>query len=110
MRATCRSCSQSAPNPDLALLVERHHGEAFLAEAAVPEVEVHPDPDVTWVVHPGLAWRNAGIMVRFSASSASRRLDTLVARYQKHGRGMAFWISPSATPDNVTQLLTARRL
>jgi hypothetical protein len=49
-------------------------------------------------------------MVRLSASSAERRIDTLLARYQRHRRGMALWISPSATPANVTDLLTARRL
>ncbi len=94
----------------LAALVERHHREWFLAERVVPGAEVHDDRDCTWVVHSGQAWRNAGIMARFSTASAGRRLDVLLARYQKHGRGMALWVSPLATPGNLPELLTARRL
>jgi ribosomal protein S18 acetylase RimI-like enzyme len=45
-----------------------------------------------------------------TASSAARRLNTLVARYKRHGRGMALWVSPSATPGNLTALLQARRM
>jgi len=91
-------------------LVERHHSEAFAAERVVPGVEVHEDRDITWVVHDGNAWRNAGIMVRLSAASAARRLDTVLARYKKHRRGMAMWVSPLATPTNLPDLLAARRL
>jgi GNAT superfamily N-acetyltransferase len=91
-------------------LVERHHGEAFAAERVVPGVEVHEDRDITWVVHDGNAWRNAGIMVRLSTSSAARRLDTVLARYKKHQRGMAMWVSPLATPVTLPDLLRARRL
>jgi GNAT superfamily N-acetyltransferase len=93
-----------------ALLIERHYAEWFLAERDIPGVEVHHDADVTWVVHAGPAWRNAGIMLRFSAASAERRLDTLLARYQAHGRGMGLWVSPSATPANLSSLLRARGL
>ena len=95
---------------DQSLLVEQEHAESFVAERVVPGVEVHEDRDITWMVHSGQAWRNAGIMVRFSSSSAAHRLDTLIARYQRHRRGMTLWISPSATPANITELLTARGL
>jgi GNAT superfamily N-acetyltransferase len=111
MRAPGRQwCEPAQPDPALALLVERNHAEAFLAEQMVPGVEVHPDRDVVWIVHNGQAWRNAGILVRFSESSASRRLDTLLARYRRHRRGMALWVSPAATPDNLSALLHARGL
>lgn len=105
-----QSCKPAEQNLEHALLVERHHAEWFLAERVVPGAEIHRDRDVTWVVHSGQAWRNAGIMVRFTASSAARRLDALVARYKRHGRGMALWVSPSATPGNLTELLQARRM
>jgi GNAT superfamily N-acetyltransferase len=95
---------------DYALLVERHHAECFLAEARVPGVEAHRDRDITWVVHDGATWRNAGIMVRFQPRSAAHRLDTLVSRYKRHGRGIGFWISPASTPGNIPELLTERRL
>src|SRR5580765_7573723 len=106
----CPPCEPPKPSPELALLVERNYSEAFLAERVVPGAEVHRDRDVVWVVHEGQAWRNAGILVRFSRSSAPRRLDTLLARYRQHRRGMALWISPAATPDNLPELLQARRL
>jgi len=95
---------------DESLLIEREHAEHFLAEVVVDGAEVHDDRDVTWVVHEGQAWRSAGIMVRLSPSSAARRLDALLARYRKHGRGMTLWVSPSATPPSLTDLLKARRL
>ena len=113
MTAHClpSSCSDtSRVDRQQSLVVEQEHAEWFLAERVVPGTEIHKDRDVTWVVHAGAAWRNAGIMVRFSPSSAARRIDTLLARYQRHRRGMALWISPSATPSNITDLLTARRL
>jgi GNAT superfamily N-acetyltransferase len=97
-------------NVERAELVERHHAEWFVAEHVVPGAEVHQERDLTWVVHAGLAWRNAGIMVRFSQASAARRLDAVLERYQEHGRGMALWLSPGATPPNITELLTQRRL
>lgn len=104
------ACSGPPADLDLTLLVERHHGESFLRERVVPGVEVHDDRDVVWVVHNGQTWRNAGIMVRLADSSAPRRLDTLLARYQQHGRGMALWISPGATPSSLPALLQTRRL
>ena len=99
-----------AASLDELLLVERHHAEAIRAESAAPAVEVHLDKDVTWMVHPGSTWRNAGILLRLSSASASRRLDTLLKRYQRHGRGMGLWVSPLATPHNLTRLLAERGL
>jgi ribosomal protein S18 acetylase RimI-like enzyme len=49
-------------------------------------------------------------MVRLSAASAGRRLDTLIARYERHRRGFAVWVSSSSTPANLSGLLSARRL
>jgi GNAT superfamily N-acetyltransferase len=95
---------------DPALLVERHVAEWLRAQAIIPGVEVHHDPDVTWVVHPGRAWSNAGILIRFSADSAGSRLDTLLDRYRAHRRGIGLWVSPAATPGNLPALLAARRL
>jgi hypothetical protein len=103
-------CEPARPNPELALLVERNHAEAFLAERVIPGVEAHHNRDVVWIVHSGHAWRNAGIQVRFSKSSAPRRLDALLARYQRHRRGMALRISPAATPDTLPALLHHREL
>ena len=91
-------CASVAPvDLEQSSLVEREHAEWFKAEHVVPGVEVHEDRDITWIVHPGQTWRNAGIRVRFSPSSAARRLDAMIDRYQRHRRGMAVWISPSAS-------------
>jgi GNAT superfamily N-acetyltransferase len=92
------------------LLVEQEHAEWFLAERVVPGTEIHEDRDVTWVVHGGEAWRNSGTMIRLSSSSAARRIDTLIKRYQRHRRGMVLWVSPMATPTNVADLLVARQM
>jgi GNAT superfamily N-acetyltransferase len=111
MRCSPRSCNaESSVDLKQSLIVEQQHAEWFLAERVVPGAEVHDDADVTWIVHAGNAWRNAGIMVRFSPSSARQRLDTLVARYKRHGRGMALWVSPSARPADVATLLGERKL
>ena len=95
---------------DDVLLIERHLVEACAAEADVPCAEVHQDADVTWVVHGGSAWRNNAVMVRLTARTAARRLDTLIRRYERHGRGMGMWVSPLATPSDLSKQLTARRL
>jgi len=112
MLASCsRGCADGG-EIDLkqSLLIEREHAESFIAEGIVPGVEVHEDRDITWIVHAAQAWRNAGILVRFSPSSAAGRIDALIDRYRRHRRGMALWISPSATPPDISDLLTARRL
>ena len=58
--ATLWSCDTlSVVSVDSALLVERHVAEWLRAQAIVPGVELHDDPDITWVVHPGRAWSNA---------------------------------------------------
>jgi GNAT superfamily N-acetyltransferase len=111
MRGSLSSCSTAAPvDLQQSLLVEHQHAEWFTAERVVAGAEVHQDRDITWIIHSGQAWRNAGILVRLSPSSAARRLDALIDRYQRHRRGMALWISPSATPTNIADLLTERRL
>lgn len=97
-------------DPALSLVVERNTAESFTAEAVVPGVEVHADRDVTWVVHPGHVWRNAGVMVRFSDKTAADRLDMMVDRYRRHRRGMGLWISPAATPPDLTGWLHSRRM
>ena len=111
MRCATRPCPERAETDlEQALVVERHHAECFRNEGIVSGVEVHNDRDVVWIVHPGQAWRNAGIMVRLKSRTAARRLDTLLGGYQRHGRGMALWISPSATPADLPTFLKARRL
>src|SRR5262245_20702201 len=97
-------------NQDRALFVERHIAEWFRAQAIVPGVELHDDPDITWVVHPGRAWSNAGVMIRLAKRTAASRLDTLVDRYRAHRRGMGLWVSPEATPNTLPDLLKARAL
>lgn len=91
-------------------LIERHCAEAYEAERVVPCAEVHLDSDVAWVVHSGSTWRNSAIMVRMSPATVVQRLDTMLERYKRHGRGMGVWVSPLSTPENLSELLAARRL
>jgi GNAT superfamily N-acetyltransferase len=95
---------------ELSRLVERNTAESFVAESVVPGVEVHADRDVTWIVHPGNVWRSAGVMIRFSEAQAASRLDAMLTRYCRHGRGMGLWVSPDAIPADLPSLLRARRL
>jgi GNAT superfamily N-acetyltransferase len=97
-------------DPEPALRVERHTAEWFRAQKIVPGAEVHDDPDVVWIVQPGSAWGNAGVMVRLSESSGADRLDALVERYRRNGLGMGVWVSPHATPTGLTSWLQERRL
>ena len=103
-------CDTPGVIADPALLVEHNVAEWLRAQAVVPGVELHDDPDITWVVHPGRVWSNAGVMIRLTRVSAPVRLDTLVARYRAHRRGMGLWVSPLATPDTLPALLKARGL
>ena len=93
---------------DDALIVESGVAESFAAEQVVSGAEVHVDRDLTWVLHPGDFWRNAGVLARFS-SDVERRLDAIVRRYRTHGRGMGMWLFPAATPGRLPALLRARR-
>lgn len=106
----CGACAGARPvDAELSRLVERNTAESFVAESSVPGVEVHADSDVTWVVHPGSVWRNAAVMLRFSEADAAKRLDGMIARYRRHGRGMGLWVSPDAKPADLPALLRARR-
>ena len=48
-------------------------------------------------------------MIRIPDAHAAGRLDTLIARYRRHGRGMGLWLSPDARPADLPALLRARR-
>jgi GNAT superfamily N-acetyltransferase len=104
----CRRGAQKF-DASLSLLVERTTAESFIAESIVPGVEVHADPDATWVVHPGNAWRNAAVMIRFSNENAASHIDHMISRYRRHRRGMGLWLSPDARPAGLPALLRARR-
>src|SRR4029453_14590875 len=88
--ASCSRACTGAGAIDLkqSLLIEQQHAEGFIAEGICPGVEVAENRGLPWIVHAGQAWRNAGIMVRFSPSSAARRIDALIDRYRRHRRGM----------------------
>jgi len=70
----------------------------YAAQADVPGIEVHRDPDVTWMLSNGTTWANSGASMRFSAKTAGKRLDEVFKRYAQHGRGIGFWVDDHATP------------
>jgi len=74
----------------------------YAAQADVPGIEVHRDPDITWMLSNGATWSNSGVSLRFEPKTARKRLDRILKRYAKHGRGMGFWVDDDATPADLT--------
>ena len=92
---------------DLALggLVVENLESWYAAQADVPGIEVHRDPDVTWMLSNGTAWANSGTSMRFDAKTARKRLEQIFKRYAGHGRGIGFWVDDHATPADLTDHL-----
>jgi GNAT superfamily N-acetyltransferase len=80
----------------------------YAAQADVPGIEVHRDPDITWMLSNGTTWANSGVSPRFTATRARRRLDQILKRYMQHGRGAGFWVDDDATPGDIGDLLKDR--
>src|SRR5205814_8921758 len=87
--------------------VEHNLKAWYAAQADVPGIELHPDPDITWMLSNGATWANSGVSLRFSADNAGRRLDQILKRYAEHGRGAGFWVDDDATPKDIEKLLKA---
>jgi predicted GNAT family acetyltransferase len=96
--------------PAAAHAVEDCYAEWFAYQSGIPHLEVHPDPDIHWIVSPGSAWSNCGVKLRLSSRNSAKRLDHILARYRKNGRGAGFSVSPFAEPANLEALFRARRL
>lgn len=82
----------------------------YAAQADVPGIELHRDPDITWMLSHGTTWSNCGTALRFSASNAGLRLDQILKRYAQHGRGAGFWVDDEATPGDIGERLKERGL
>lgn len=93
-----------------AVIVDDVHAEFFDHLAGVPGLEVHSDPDVTWKVSPASAWSNCGVRPRFDERNARARLDAILERYRRNGRGAGFWVGPGAEPATLEALLGALSL
>lgn len=105
------ACTKPAPLlADEAAAVESEYAKWLAVQATVPGLEVHVEPDVTWVVQPGVVWGNCAIRIRFATDTVEQRLDRLLARYRETRRGGAFWVSPFATPADLPARLRARGL
>jgi hypothetical protein len=77
----------------------------YAAHADVPGMEIHRDPDITWMLSNGTTWSNSGTSLRFTATKARERLDQILQRYAEHGRGAGFWVDDDATPADLTNHL-----
>lgn len=82
----------------------------YAAQVTVPGIEVHRDPEITWMLSNGTTWSNSGVSPRFTADNAGRQLDQILKRYTEHGRGAGFWVDAEATPGNIEDLLKDRGL
>lgn len=92
-------------------IVESVYAEWFANLSGIPGLEIHCDPDITWRVEPlGSAWDNCAVRARLSPQNAGQRLDEVLTRYRKNGRGAGFWVGPSAEPSILESLLKARGL
>lgn len=90
-----------------AAVVEAEYADWLAAHAAVPGYEVHQDPDATWLIQPGMVWRNGVAKIRFTPDTAEERLDQLVERFRETKRGAGFWVSQFATPTDLSSRLKA---
>jgi GNAT superfamily N-acetyltransferase len=103
---SCRVRNPSKPaDPTLGGAVARNLEALYAAQADVPGMEVHRDPDITWMLSNGTTWANSGVSPRFRSSNAGRRLDQILKRYAEHGRGAGFWVDDDATPIDLTDHL-----
>ena len=82
----------------------------YAAQADVPGIEVHRDPDITWMLSNGVGGSNCGAALRFSANDAGPRLDQILRRYAEHRRGAGFWVDHEATPEDIEEHLKERGL
>src|ERR1051326_6504790 len=69
----------------------------YAAHAGVPGVEVHRDPDITWMLSNGSTWFNSGTSIRLEPKTERKRLNQIFKRYASHGRGIGFWVDDQAT-------------
>src|SRR5690349_8258969 len=77
----------------------------YAAHADVPGMEVHRDPDVTWMLSNGATWFNSGTSLRLEQKTARKRLDQIFERYASHGRGIGLWVDDEAAPADLTDHL-----
>ena len=89
-------------DPALGRIVVENLEAWYAAQADVPGVEVHRDPDITWMLSNGTTWANSATSVRFDAKTMRKRLDQIFKLYAQHGRGIGFWVDDDATPADLT--------
>jgi len=92
-------------DPALGRIVVENLEAWYAAQSDVPGVEVHRDPDITWMLSNGTTWSNGGTSIRFDAKTARKRLDRIFKHYEKHGRGIGFWVDDDATPADLADHL-----
>jgi GNAT superfamily N-acetyltransferase len=92
-------------NSALSSIVMRNLDAWYVAQADVPGIELHRDPDITWMLSNGSTWANSGVSLRFRSANAGRRLNQILKRYAEHGRGAGFWVDEDATPADLADHL-----
>ncbi|MCU1335049.1 MAG: acetyltransferase [Bryobacterales bacterium] len=94
-----------SPNAGLSPKVMRNLEAWYAAQADVPGIEVHRDPDITWMLSNGTTWSNSGTSIRFEPKTVRKRLNQIYKRFERHGRGIGFWIDDDAAPADLTDHL-----
>lgn len=109
-RSACAPVTSAPVDLEAARALEDHQAWWSGAHRAVAGVEVHEDPELTWLVLPVSGWLNGGVRLRLAAGGSAKTLDRLLARFEQVGRGFGLWVSPFATPPDLEVRLRASDL
>jgi GNAT superfamily N-acetyltransferase len=110
IRNRCCTAREIQDHPKAVLAAEREMAQWFVAQTGARGVEVHADPDATWIVAQGMVWANRVLNVRLNDGTAETRLDRILRRYRATKRGVGFWISPFARPADLSRFLPVHGL
>lgn len=79
--------------------------------AALPDVELHEEPDVTWFSSSRpLPMFNKVLNARFTADKADTKIDTLLAHFPSRRRSALWWTGPGTQPTDLGRRLIRRGL
>jgi ribosomal protein S18 acetylase RimI-like enzyme len=91
----------------LADAVQRNQAEWIRFEGKLPDVELHDDPDVTWVCSSALGRPNSVALARLTPQAADRRIERILEGYRQVSASNVWWIGPLSRPDDLGTRLRA---
>jgi GNAT superfamily N-acetyltransferase len=76
----------------------------------LPDVELHQDPDVTWLVCATPGGPNEVHLPRFDPDTVDDRMEGILGEYRAKSLAPQVWVGPGATPADLRQRLKRRGL